>query len=76
MKIQNVIKTWFLEEHNLRSILGNLTTTEGQTSRHKSAPPQSHYDVLISVLNPSPELQKINWNVRRATERKFQNYLI
>lgn len=43
----------------------------GQQIRHNSAPPQPNYDVLISVLNPRPDLQKVHWNVRLAAESEL-----
>lgn len=62
-----VISTIIFEEHNLRLILGNLTLTNHQNiERLTSSAPSPHYDILISVLNPRPAVQKINWDVRSA----------
>lgn len=74
-KIQNVLKNWLFEEHNLRSILGNLTTSDGNVVRNVNAPPQPQIDVLISVLNPRPDLQNVIWNVRKASEDYIAPFL-
>lgn len=74
-KIQNVIKNWLFEEHNLRSILGNLTISDGNVVRNVNAPPQPQIDVLISVLNPRPDLQNVMWNVRKASEDYIAPFL-
>lgn len=74
-KIQNVLKNWIFEEHNLRSILGNLTASDGNFVRNVNAPPQSQIDILISVINPRPELQNIVWNVQSASEKYIVPFL-
>lgn len=33
--------------------------------------PQSEYDVVISVLNPRPDIMDVKWNVKLAAESKF-----
>jgi len=74
-KLQHVIRSWLLQEHKLKSILGSITTITGQQLRHNTPPPQPHYDVILSVLNPNPDLQKLNWNVRLAAEKYIAPYL-
>lgn len=74
-KIQQVIRSWLLQEYRLKSILGSISTISGQKLHHNTPPPQPQYDVLLSVLNPNPELQKLNWNVRLAAERYIAPYL-
>lgn len=70
-----MIRSWLLQEYRLKSILGSVTTISGQKLHHNTPPPQPQYDVLLSVLNPNPELQKLNWNVRLAAERYIAPYL-
>lgn len=74
-KLQRVLRSWILQEHKLRSVIGAVSTIDGRSIRHKSAPPQPHYDVLISVLNPSPELQHLSWNVKHATQKYIAPFL-
>lgn len=35
-----------------------------------SVPPNSKYDILVSVFHPKPDQQKVHWNVRDAIESK------
>jgi len=74
-KIQNVLRSWILQEHKLKSVVGSITTIDGRKLRHKSAPPQPHYDILLSVINPNPELQTVKWNVKLAAEKYIQPFL-
>lgn len=74
-KLAQVLRLLILQETTLRSVLGTTTTVEGKTVRHKSAPPQPHYNILISVVNPNPELQTLNWNMRVAAQRYIKPFL-
>lgn len=76
-KILHVISTIIFQEHNLRLILGNLTLTNHQNvEKLTSSAPSPHYDILISVLNPRPSVQKINWDVRSAADSNFYYSII
>lgn len=69
LKIQHVLRTWIYQEYVLRQILENAKSAvpENKPKRtNNNAAPQ--YDVLISVLNPRPDLQNVEWDVRSATE--------
>lgn len=73
MKIQQVLRSWIFQEHRLRQILLNISQNQtvkkyGSKERSLNAAPQPHYDVIISVLNPRPDLHNIQWNVRSASE--------
>ena len=74
-KIYQVLTLWILQEYKLKSILGSLTTARGRQARPNSAPLQPHYDVLVSVLNPKPDLQEVKWNVRAAVESYIAPFL-
>lgn len=68
-KIVQVLSTLIFEEHKLRLILGNLTITNPQNVERLTTPaPRPYYDVLISVLNPRPSVQTINWDIRSAAD--------
>jgi GPI-anchor transamidase subunit S len=74
-KVYNVIRTWIVRDYKIRSILGLVTTIEGKQLRHNFPPPPPEHEVLISILNPRPDLQNINWNVRQASERYLRPFL-
>lgn len=69
MKIQNVLRTWIFQEYLLRQIIENaksaVSVKKSERTTNNAAP---QYDVLISVLNPRPDLQNVEWDVRSATE--------
>lgn len=69
-KIAQVLKMWIFQEFKIRSILSSRNNS--QALRHKTAAPQSHYDILITVMNPRPDLQNVKWNVRYAADSKFR----
>ncbi|XP_065076365.1 GPI transamidase component PIG-S-like isoform X1 [Ochlerotatus camptorhynchus] len=74
LKIYQVLSSWILQEYKLKAILGSrdMQTSKGRQLRLNTAPMQPHYEILISVLNPRPDIQKIHWNARAAAE----NYII
>lgn len=74
-KIQQVLRSWMLQEYKINSILGSTTTITDRKIRHNIPPPQPNYDVVLSVLNPNPDLQKLNWNVRLAAEKYIAPFL-
>lgn len=37
----------------------------------KTSAPQPQYDVVVSVLNPRPDIMNVKWNVQLATESKL-----
>lgn len=55
--------------------MGAITTIDGRKLRHKNVPPQPRYDVLLSVLNPNPELQNLRWNVKVAAQQYIAPFL-
>ena len=68
-----MLSSWLLQEYKLKAILGSRDaqqTLMGRQLRLNSAPLQAQYEVLITVLNPRPELQKVHWNARAAAESK------
>uniref|UniRef100_A0A182Q707 GPI transamidase component PIG-S n=1 Tax=Anopheles farauti TaxID=69004 RepID=A0A182Q707_9DIPT len=79
LKAYQVLSSWILQEYKLKAILGSRDmqqTTKGlRQLRLNSAPLQSQYEVLITVLNPRPDLQKVHWNARAAAENYIQPFL-
>ncbi|XP_055851996.1 GPI transamidase component PIG-S-like isoform X1 [Episyrphus balteatus] len=72
-KLQNVLNINILQTHRMRAIL-----TEDEDERRtmtKNSPPQLQYDVIISVLNPRPDLMDVKWNVQLATKTYIQPFL-
>lgn len=52
-----------------------MRTFDGKQLRHTLPPPSPEYEVLISILNPRPDLQTLHWNVQLATERYLKPFL-
>ncbi|XP_053657836.1 GPI transamidase component PIG-S [Anopheles marshallii] len=78
LKAYQVLSSWILQEYKLKAILGSRDaqqTMKGRQLRLNSAPLQSQYEVLITVLNPRPELQKVHWNARAAAENYIEPFL-
>ncbi|XP_058168870.1 GPI transamidase component PIG-S [Anopheles ziemanni] len=78
LKIYHVLSSWILQEYKLKAILGSRDmqqTTKGRQLRLNSAPLQPRYEVLITVLNPRPDLQKVHWNARAAAENYIEPFL-
>ncbi|XP_049284416.1 GPI transamidase component PIG-S-like isoform X1 [Anopheles funestus] len=78
LKAYQVLSSWILQEYKLKAILGAREaqqTMKGRQLRLNSAPLQSQYEVLITVLNPRPELQKVHWNARAAAENYIEPFL-
>lgn len=75
-QIYRVLTLWIYREHKLRSAiefasLNNRSNSGGvRRSAYGSEPPSSKYEILVSVFNPRPDQQKVNWNVRAAIESK------
>jgi GPI-anchor transamidase subunit S len=74
-KIHQVISLWIVRDYKIRSILGQVKTFDGQQLRHNFPPPSPEYEVLVSVLNPRPDLQTLHWNLKQATERYLRPFL-
>lgn len=74
-KLAQVLRLLVLQENTLKSVLGSITTIDGKVLRHNTAPPQPHYNLLISVVNPNPELQALNWNLRLAALKYIKPFL-
>ncbi|XP_059610001.1 GPI transamidase component PIG-S-like isoform X1 [Phlebotomus argentipes] len=72
-KIAQVLKTWIFQEFKIKSILNSRNNSKAL--RHKTAAPQSHYDILITIMNPRPDLQNVKWNVRYAAENYITPFL-
>lgn len=49
-------------------------TFDGKQLRHNFPPPSPEYEVLISIVNPRPDLQTLHWNVKQATERYLRPF--
>ncbi|KAG5670387.1 hypothetical protein PVAND_000656 [Polypedilum vanderplanki] len=74
-KIYQVVRSWIVRDYKIRSILGQIKSFDGKQIRHKYPPPSPEYEIMISVLNPNPDLQTLHWNVRKATEMYLQPFL-
>lgn len=74
-KIYKVICLWIVRDYKIRSILGQVKTFDGQQLRHNFPPPSPEYEVLLSVLNPRPDIQTLHWNVKQATEQYLRPFL-
>lgn len=74
-KIYQVIRTWMVRDYKIRSILGRVKTFDGKQLRHNTPVPSPAYEVLISVLNPRPDLQTLHWNVQLAAELYIAPFL-
>ncbi|XP_053945939.1 GPI transamidase component PIG-S isoform X2 [Anastrepha ludens] len=68
--IKNVINLLILQTHRIQQILN-------ENPRHavKSEAPQTEYDVVISILNPRPDIMNAKWNVRMAVETYIAPFL-
>uniref|UniRef100_A0A182NLH8 uS12 prolyl 3-hydroxylase n=1 Tax=Anopheles dirus TaxID=7168 RepID=A0A182NLH8_9DIPT len=78
LKAYQVLSSWILQEYKLKAILGSRDvqqTTKGRQLRLNSAPLQPQYEVLITVLNPRPDLQKVHWNARAAADNYIEPFL-
>uniref|UniRef100_A0A182JXQ6 uS12 prolyl 3-hydroxylase n=1 Tax=Anopheles christyi TaxID=43041 RepID=A0A182JXQ6_9DIPT len=78
LKAYQVLSSWLLQEYKLKAILGSRDaqqTLMGRQLRLNSAPLQAQYEVLITVLNPRPELQRVHWNARAAAENYIEPFL-
>lgn len=73
-KLYHVIRTWIVRDYKIRSILGQVRTFDGKQLRHNFPPPPPEYEVLISVLNPRPDIQTLNWNIKQASERYLRPF--
>lgn len=73
-KLYQVIRTWIVRDFKIRSILGRVMTFDGKQLRHTFPPPSPEYEVLISILNPRPDLQTLHWNVKQASERYLRPF--
>lgn len=73
-KIYQVIRSWIVRDYKIRSILGQVKTFDGKQLRHNFPPPSPEYEVLVSVLNPRPDLQSLHWNVKKAIETYLQPF--
>lgn len=49
-------------------------TFDGKQLRHNFPPPSPENEVLISIVNPRPDLQTLHWNVKQATERYLRPF--
>ena len=49
-------------------------TFDGKQLRHNFPPPSPEYEVLISIVNPRPDLQTLHWNVKQASERYLRPF--
>jgi phosphatidylinositol glycan class S len=74
-KIYQVIRSWIVRDYKIRSILGRVKTFDGKQLRHNFPPPSPEYEVLVSVLNPRPDLQSLHWNVKKAIETYLNPFL-
>lgn len=70
-----MIRSWIVRDYKIRSILGQVKTFDGKQLRHNFPPPSPEYEIMLSVLNPKPDLQTLHWNVKKATEDYLQPFL-
>ncbi|XP_050339832.1 GPI transamidase component PIG-S isoform X2 [Bactrocera neohumeralis] len=69
-RIKQVINTLILQTHRMQQIL-NANHREAV----KSEAPQTEYDVVVSILNPRPDIMNAKWNVRMAVETYIAPFL-
>lgn len=62
-KIKQVLNTYILQTHRVKQIL-----TKDQRDALKTEAPQAEYDVIVSVLNPRPDIMNAKWHVQMAVE--------
>ncbi|XP_017483616.1 PREDICTED: GPI transamidase component PIG-S isoform X1 [Rhagoletis zephyria] len=69
-RIKHVINLLILQTHRIQQILN-------EDHRHgvKSEAPQTEYDVVVSILNPRPDIMNAKWNVRMAVETYIAPFL-
>lgn len=75
IKIQQILRSWILEEHKLKAILAS-SHAERLKVRPTTLVGFPKYDIVISVLNPDPSAQKVHWDVRAAAESNMSTLVI
>lgn len=74
-QIHRILSLWIFRETKLKAILkmANVRRTAGdrKTNLYTSAAPAAKYDILVSVFNPRPDQQNVQWDVRAAMEGSF-----
>lgn len=79
-QIHRVLMSWIYRVPKLRLVsktTNNLRNNDGKMRRtmDASVPPNSKYDILVSVFHPRPDQQKVHWNVRAAIDGMFVNVI-
>ncbi|XP_011195473.1 GPI transamidase component PIG-S isoform X2 [Zeugodacus cucurbitae] len=69
-RIKQVINLLLLQTHRIQQILN-----ENHRQAVKSEAPQTEYDVVVSILNPRPDIMNAKWNVRMAVETYIAPFL-
>lgn len=67
-RIKQVVNLLILQIHRTQQILN-----ENHPQAIKSEAPQTEYDVVVSILNPRPDIMNAKWNVRMAVESMSTN---
>uniref|UniRef100_A0A1A9WRR7 uS12 prolyl 3-hydroxylase n=1 Tax=Glossina brevipalpis TaxID=37001 RepID=A0A1A9WRR7_9MUSC len=69
-KIAKILKLYILQTHHIQQILA-----KDYKDNIKIEAPQAKYDIIISVLNPRPDVMNVKWNVPLAVETYLKPYL-
>ena len=63
-----MLNAYILQTHRIKQIIA-----KDQRDALKTEAPQAEYDVIVSVLNPRPDIMDAKWHVQMAVESKFVN---
>ncbi|XP_067630754.1 GPI transamidase component PIG-S isoform X2 [Eurosta solidaginis] len=69
-RIKNVLNQLILQTHRIQQIV-----FENYRRAVKTEAPQPEYDVVVSILNPRPDIMNAKWNVRMAVETYIAPFL-
>ncbi|XP_065371680.1 GPI transamidase component PIG-S isoform X2 [Calliphora vicina] len=69
-RIKQVLNSYILQTHRIKQIL-----TKDQRDALRTEAPQAEYDVIVSVLNPRPDIMDAKWHVQMAVETYLKPYL-
>ncbi len=75
LKVHQTLNNLILRENKLKNILGVGRTFDGKPLRYNGPVPSTDYELLISVINPKPDIQRIHWNIQEAVETYVTPFL-
>lgn len=67
-KIYETLSKTILYEEQLKSVLEINDDMRPSSVRNPEPVPSLNYNILISLLNPRPDLQKIHWNIEQSLD--------